>query len=100
MTVDRGLKRLCALIGRFRLSRGGNMAVTFAFAAMPGIGATGAAVALSTAGGVKTRSHNWLDAGVLPGVTQARANQISTANTVFSGDFAGKFGTTATASFV
>src|SRR5215469_15468058 len=100
MTIDRGLERLCALIGRFRFSRGGNMAVTFALAAIPVIGAIGAAVDLSTASDVKTQLQNSLDAAVLAGVTQASANQISTANNVFSGDFVGKFGATATASFV
>jgi Flp pilus assembly protein TadG len=99
MTNRRALERVRDLVLEFRRARGGNLAVIFALAAIPVIGAIGAAVDLSKANDVRTQLQNALDAAVLAGVTQASASQVSTASAVFSGDFAGKYGNTATASF-
>ena len=87
------------LVRAFRRGRDGNLAVIFALAAIPVIGAIGAAVDLSKANDVKTQLQNALDAALLAGVTQASAKQVSTATAVFNGDFTGKYGNTGTASF-
>lgn len=71
----------------------------FAVAAIPIIGAIGTAVDLAKANDVKSRLQNSLDAAVLAGVTQAPAQQVSTATAVFNGDYGNKYGTTATPSF-
>ena len=84
--------------GFFR-ARGGNVAVVFALAAVPLVGAVGAAVDFAKASDVKAQMQNALDAAVLAGVTQASANQISTAGQVFDGDFGTKFRSSATRSF-
>jgi hypothetical protein len=73
--------------------------VIFAFAAIPVIGAIGAAVDFSKISDVKSQMQNALDAAVLAGVTQASANQVSTASAVFSGDFSAKFAGSSTPSF-
>jgi Flp pilus assembly protein TadG len=77
----------------------GNLAVIFALAALPVIGAIGAAVDFSKASDVRSQMQNSLDAAVLAGVTQVSANQVSAAGQVFDGDFSGKYGTSATRSF-
>ena len=71
----------------------------FALSAIPVIGAVGAAVDFSKANDVRSQMQNALDAAVLAGVTQATANQVTTAGNVFDGDFVGKYGTAATRSF-
>lgn len=71
----------------------------FALAALPVIGAIGAAVDFSKASDVRSQMQNSLDAAVLAGVTQVSANQVSAAGQVFDGDFSGKYGTSATRSF-
>jgi len=86
-------------VRNFCRARGGNLAVTFAVAAIPVIGAVGAAVDLSKANDVKTQLQNAVDAAVLAGVTQSAASQISTATVVFTGDFVGKYGNAGSASF-
>jgi len=73
--------------------------VIFALAALPVIGAIGAAVDFSKASDVRSQMQNSLDAAVLAGVTQVSANQVSAAGQVFDGDFSGKYGTSATRSF-
>ncbi|MBV8698850.1 MAG: pilus assembly protein, partial [Bradyrhizobium sp.] len=100
MTAHRRFERLRDLIRGFRHARDGNLAVIFALATIPVIGAIGAAVDLSKASDVKTQLQSSLDAAVLAGVAQPTSNQISTASSVFNGDFVGKFGTAATTSFV
>lgn len=87
------------LFNEFCRAREGNLGVIFVFAAIPVIGAIGAAVDFSKISEVRTQMQNALDAAVLAGVTQASADQVSTAGKVFDGDFSGKFGTTATRSF-
>ena len=71
----------------------------FALAALPVIGAIGAAVDFSKASDVRSQMQNSLDAAVLAGVTDASANQVSTAGNVFDGDFNGKFANSAARSF-
>jgi len=92
-------ERFRRLLWDFRRARHGNMAVIFALAAIPVIGAIGAAVDLSKANDVKTTLQNSLDAAVLAGVTQSTSNQISTATALFNGDFVARFGNSATVSF-
>lgn len=96
--IDR-FRDLRNLFNEFCRAREGNLAVIFALAAIPVIGAIGAAVDFSKVSAVKTQMQNSLDAAVLAGVAQASANQVSTAGNVFDGDIAGKFGTTTTRSF-
>jgi Flp pilus assembly protein TadG len=92
----RGLRNLLI---EFCRANGGNISVYFALAAIPIIGAIGGAVDFSKANDVKARLQNSLDAAVLAGVTQASAQQISTATAVFNGDYSIKYGATATPSF-
>ena len=99
MTHHQWFGRFRELVRAFRRGRDGNLAVIFALAAIPVIGAVGAAVDLSKASDVKTQLQNALDAALLAGVTQASAKQVSTATAVFNGDFTGKYGNTGTASF-
>jgi len=95
----RFIRGLRDLFNEFCRARDGNLAVIFAFSAIPVIGAIGAAVDFSKASDVRSQMQNALDAAVLAGVTQASANQIATAGNVFDGDFSGKYATTATRSF-
>src|SRR5262249_40625518 len=99
VTNHQGFGRFRALVHKFCRGRDGNLAVIFALAAVPVIGAVGAAVDLSKANDVKTQLQNAVDAAVLAGVTQTSAKQVSTATAVFTGDFTGKFGNTGSASF-
>jgi len=73
--------------------------VIFALAALPVLGTIGAAVDFSKANNVRSQMQNALDAAVLAGVTQASANQVSTAGKVFDGDFSKKFAEPSTPSF-
>jgi len=86
-------------IAEFGRASGGNVAVIFALAAIPLIGAIGVAIDLARANNVKSQMQKSLDAAVLAGVTQASASQISTATDVFNGDFHVKFAAGATPSF-
>jgi Flp pilus assembly protein TadG len=99
VTHHRWFGRSRDLVHGFCRARDGNLAVIFALAAIPVIGAVGAAVDLSKANDVKTQLQNALDAAVLAGVTQTSAKQVSTATAVFTGDFTGKYGNTGSASF-
>jgi Flp pilus assembly protein TadG len=87
------------LIAGFGRSNAGNVAMIFAIAAVPIVGAIGTAVDYSQASDIKSRLQASLDAALLAGTTQASASQASTANAVFTGNYNGKYGTTATASF-
>jgi Flp pilus assembly protein TadG len=93
------LRGLRNLFNEFCRAREGNLAVIFALAALPVIGAIGAAVDFSKVSDVKAQMQNSLDAAVLAGVTQVSANQVSTATAVFKGDFDAKYGTSSTPSF-
>ena len=71
----------------------------FAFAALPVMGAIGTAIDFAKVSDVKSQMQNALDAAVLAGVTQASADQVSTAGKVFGGDFSKKFAGSSTPSF-
>jgi len=73
--------------------------VIFAFAALPVMGAIGTAIDFAKVSDVKSQMQNALDAAVLAGVTQASADQVSTAGKVFDGDFSKKFAGSSTPSF-
>jgi Flp pilus assembly protein TadG len=99
VTGIRRLRDLRNLLIEFCRAREGNLAVIFALSALPVIGAIGAAVDFSKVNDVKSQMQNALDAAVLAGITQATANQVSTATAVFNGDFSAKYGTSSTPSF-
>jgi Flp pilus assembly protein TadG len=100
MAILRGLGGARNLIARFCRANTGNVAVIFAIAAIPVIGSIGTAVDLAKANDVSVKLQAALDAAVLAGSTQTSAKQVSTASAIFNGDFAGKYGAIATASFV
>jgi len=87
------------MLAEFYRARGGNVALIFALAAVPLVGAAGAAVDFAKVNDVKAQMQNSIDAAVLAGVTQPSADQISMAGKVFDLDFGGKYGTSATRSF-
>jgi Flp pilus assembly protein TadG len=87
------------LIAGFCRANAGNVATIFAIAALPIVGAIGTAVDYSQTSDVKSRLQGALDLALLAGAKQPSASQISTASAVFSSDYSGKYGTTATASF-
>jgi Flp pilus assembly protein TadG len=87
------------LIAEFGKANAGNVAMIFAIAAVPIVGAIGTAVDYSQAGDIKSRLQAALDVALLAGSKEASAQQVSAANAVFTGNYGGKFGTTATASF-
>jgi len=99
MAGVRRFRNLRNLFNEFCRAREGNLAVIFALAALPVIGAIGAAVDFSKVSDVRSQMQNALDAAVLAGVTQASASQVSTATAVFRGDFEAKYGTSSTPSF-
>jgi Flp pilus assembly protein TadG len=99
VTGIRRFRGIGKFLTRFCRANDGNISVYFALAAIPIIGAIGGAVDFSKANDVKARLQNSLDAAVLAGVTQASAQQVSTATAVFNGDYVGKYGATATPSF-
>lgn len=84
---------------KFRHASGGNVAVIFALAAIPLVGAIGVAIDFARANDVKSQMQKSLDAAVLTGVTQVSTNQISTATDLFNGDFQTKLAAAATPSF-
>jgi Flp pilus assembly protein TadG len=92
--------RVRNLIAEFFRAKAGNVAVIFAVAVVPIIGAIGTAVDYSRASDVKSHLQAAIDAAVLAGGTQPLAQQVSTANAVFNGNYNGALGTTATTSFV
>jgi Flp pilus assembly protein TadG len=94
------LERLHNVVARFLPVRDGNVAVIFALAMIPLIGAIGAAVDYSKANDVKTQLQKALDAAVLAGVTQTSSQQVATATAVFNGDFTGRYSSVASAAFI
>jgi Flp pilus assembly protein TadG len=87
------------LIAGFGKANAGNVAMIFAIAAVPIVGSIGTAVDYAQASDIKSRLQAALDAALLAGTTQPSAQQVSTASAVFSGNYSGKYGTTATAAF-
>jgi Flp pilus assembly protein TadG len=100
MTMFRGFRLARKAIVCLCRANAANVAVIFAIAAIPVIGAIGTAIDLAKANDVSTRLQAALDAAVLAGDTQPSAQQISTASVVFSSDFNARYGATATASFL
>jgi hypothetical protein len=88
-----------SLLRAFCRAGSGSISVYFALAAIPIIGAIGAAIDLSKANDVKSRLQKSLDAAVLAGVTQTSAQQISAAAAFFNGDYTATYGATAAPSF-
>jgi Flp pilus assembly protein TadG len=99
MAIFRRFGWVRTLIAGFGRSNAGNVAMIFAVAAVPMVGAIGTAVDYAEASDIKSRLQASLDAALLAGSTQATTSQVSTASAVFTGDYSGKYGTTATASF-
>jgi Flp pilus assembly protein TadG len=99
MAMFRRFGRVRNLITEFFRAKAGNVAVIFAVAVVPIIGAIGTAVDYSRASDVKSHLQAAIDAAVLAGSTQPSAQQISTASAVFSGNYNGTLAT-ATTSFV
>jgi Flp pilus assembly protein TadG len=100
MAMFRRFGRVRNLIAEFFRAKAGNVAVIFAVAVVPIIGAIGTAVDYSRASDVKSHLQAAIDAAVLAGSTQPLAQQVSTANAVFNGNYNGALGVTATTSFV
>lgn len=97
--TSRGVAWLRRVFASFRHSHAGNIAPIFAMAAIPLIGVVGTAVDYSMANDIRARLQNAVDTAVLAGATQSRNQQISVATAVFNGNYSGKYGTTATATF-
>jgi Flp pilus assembly protein TadG len=87
------------LIAGFGKANTGNVAMIFAVAALPIVGAIGTAVDYSQVSDIKSRLQTSLDVALLAGSTQPSAQQVSTASAVFTGNYSGKYGTIATAAF-
>lgn len=84
---------------RFWQARDGQISTIFAIALIPILVSIGAAVDFAKTGDVKAQLQKSVDAAVLAGVTQASALQVSTASSVFTGSYKGRFDTTPTATF-
>ena len=99
MTVSKLSESVRTLSRRFWRARDGQISMIFAISIIPIVVAIGAAVDFSKSSDTKTQLQKAIDAAVLAGVVQPSGQQISTASAVFKGDFGGRFGTGATASF-
>ncbi|MDB5618562.1 Tad domain-containing protein [Tardiphaga sp.] len=80
-------------------AQAGNVAVTFAIAAVPLLGFVGAAVDYSKANAVKAGLQTSLDSALLAAVNEPSATQVSRANSFFAGNYGLKVRETATSSF-
>jgi len=76
--------RIWNLITRFTADRGGQVALIFALALVPIIGAAGVAVDYSRANSVRSQLQAALDAAVLAGAADQTSNQTTTASNNFS----------------
>ncbi|BAM91649.1 hypothetical protein S58_56720 [Bradyrhizobium oligotrophicum S58] len=92
-------KALRSLSRRFWDARDGQISGIFAVALVPILVSVGAAVDFAKTGDVKAQLQKSVDAAVLAGVTQASGLQVSTASSVFSASYKGRFDTTPTATF-
>lgn len=99
MAFLRGFTATIKLAAQFCRADDGNIAVIFAIALIPIVGLVGAAVDYSKAGDVKVHLQTALDTALLAGSTQTADQQVSTATSVFNGNFNGKFASAATATF-
>jgi Flp pilus assembly protein TadG len=88
------------LINRFRRDKAGNLAITFAAALVPLLGAVGASIDYSLANAERTRTQAVLDSAVLAGAQETTSTlQINAASTFFSAQITNPWGTKPTASF-
>jgi Flp pilus assembly protein TadG len=99
MTELISAKTLRSVSRKFCEAQDGQISMIFAIALIPILVTLGAAVDFAKSSDVKAQLQKSVDAAVLAGVTQASAQQITTANAIFSGSFSGRFGTTGSANF-
>ncbi|WP_316196421.1 Tad domain-containing protein [Bradyrhizobium sp. SZCCHNS3053] len=99
MTASISSKALRNLAWRFGRAKDGQISMIFAITIIPILVSVGAAVDFAKSSDTKAQLQKSVDAAVLAGVTQASAQQVSTASAVFSGSFKGRFGTGTTATF-
>ncbi|CCE01436.1 pilus assembly protein TadG-related protein [Bradyrhizobium sp. STM 3809] len=99
MTASISSERLRSRSRRFWRAQDGQISMIFAITIIPIVIAIGTAVDFSKSSDTKTQLQKAVDAAVLAGVIQPSGQQVSTANAIFKGDFGGRFGTSATASF-
>ncbi|MGJ4884916.1 MULTISPECIES: TadE/TadG family type IV pilus assembly protein [unclassified Bradyrhizobium] len=99
MTASISSKTLRDLAWRFGRAKDGQISMIFAITIIPILVSVGAAVDFAKSSDTRAQLQKSVDAAVLAGVTQASAQQVSTASAVFSGSFRGRFGTGTTATF-
>ncbi|WP_316235208.1 MULTISPECIES: Tad domain-containing protein [unclassified Bradyrhizobium] len=99
MTASISSKTLRDLAWRFGHAKDGQISMIFAITIIPILVSVGAAVDFAKSSDTRAQLQKSVDAAVLAGVTQASAQQVSTASAVFSGSFKGRFGTGTTATF-
>ena len=99
MPLSRLRSRLQNLGAKLRGDTAGNVAVIFAIAIIPLVGAVGAAVDYSKAGDVKSALQGSLDSAVLGGVTQTAAKQVASATAMFTANYQNRFATDVVPSF-
>ncbi|MGJ4952030.1 TadE/TadG family type IV pilus assembly protein [Bradyrhizobium sp. HKCCYLS20291] len=100
MSASFSLDSVRRLSRRFWRAENGNISMIFAIASIPILISVGAAVDLAKSGDVKAKLQKSVDAAVLAAVIQPSGQQISTADAVFKSDFASRFGTAKSATFV
>ncbi|MGJ4995402.1 TadE/TadG family type IV pilus assembly protein [Bradyrhizobium sp. HKCCYLS3077] len=87
-------------LGRnFWRANDGQISMIFAITSIPILVSVGAAVDFAKTGDTKAQLQKAVDAAVLAGVTQASAQQVSTASAMFSGSIRDRFGSGASATF-
>ncbi|CAL75756.1 conserved hypothetical protein [Bradyrhizobium sp. ORS 278] len=99
MTASISSERLRSRSRRFWRAQDGQISMIFAIAIIPIVIAIGTAVDFSKSSDTRTQLQKAVDSAVLAGVVQPSGQQVSTANAIFRGDFGGRFGTAASASF-
>ncbi|MGJ4891704.1 TadE/TadG family type IV pilus assembly protein [Bradyrhizobium sp. HKCCYLRH3099] len=87
-------------LGRnFWRANDGQISMIFAITSIPILVSVGAAVDFAKIGDTKAQLQKAVDTAVLAGVTQASAQQVSTASAMFSGSIRDRFGSGASATF-
>jgi Flp pilus assembly protein TadG len=99
-TLNKGAIVFLGQISRFRRNSAGNVAITFAAALLPLLGAIGASVDYSLANAERTKTQSVLDSAVLAGVQEATTSlRIAKAQAFFDGQITNPWGSKPTASF-
>src|SRR5829696_7117605 len=93
------VRKLYQSLQAFRADHRGNIAMTFALAAVPVITAVGAAVDYSRANVAKAVLHSALDAALLAGARDGSPNWASVASKVFASNLASRNFSVSTPSF-